>query len=423
MKYCTLLLLFFTAQIKAQTTIHDAIHDVSDVIVHDVFTAPATSRIYAYCTFAAYEAMAPGFTGFNSFAGKANGMPLMPQPDNKEKIDFEAAGILACYFTAQSFIFSEQLIEEKMDVYIATYQNQYPNKTLEPTIIYAKNIASKIETWSHSDNYISTRPLPRYTLINEPYAWQPTGPDFADANEPYWGKLRPFFIDSTTMHLIDKPLEFSIQKDSPFYNDAFEVYQTTNNLTAEQKQIADFWDDNPYAVTYVGHMQYALKKISPAGHWLNIAGIVLQQQHFSSIQSAYVYALLAATNADAIIACWDAKYTFNLMRPETYIKTYIDPAWQPYLTTPPFPEYSSGHSTVSAASATILTYCIGDNLLFTDSIESAYGIAPRTFNSFHKAAEEAGISRLYGGIHFRTAMQNGAKHGEQIALYIIQKTK
>ena len=421
MKYIVVLFIFFTTSIRAQTNLHDAVDDVSEIIVHDVFSAPAASRIYAYCTIAAYETMQHGDDNYNSFFGKINALPEITFTENKKDIDFEAAGILACYFTAQYFVFSENLIQGKIDLFMSAYTKKYPEKSLNASILFAKKTTALIVEWSASDNYISSRPLPRYTLMEGASAWRPTGPDYADAIEPYWGTLRTFVINQEVTNNIAAPPVFSTDTNSQFYKEAYQVYATGNTLTTEQKNIAEFWDDNPFAVTYVGHMQYAKKKISPAGHWLDIAGTVMQQQQVSSIKSAYVYALTAITIADAFIACWKVKYNTHLLRPETYIKTYIDPNWTPYLVTPAFPEYSSGHSTISAASSIILTYCIGDNLGFIDDVESAYGLAPRRYNSFAEAANEASISRLYGGIHFFSALQSGVNHGNEIGQFILNK--
>ena len=421
MKYLLAILFFFTIKLNAQTTIHSAFKDVTDVIVHDVFSAPAAARIYAYTAIAAYEAMEQGYAQYSTFHGKLNEMPVMQMPEKANEIDFDAAGILACYFTAQHFIYSERILNEKIEMLINNYDYTKNIKDLNQTIVYAKSISESIIKWSQSDNYDATRLKTRYTLINEPFAWQPTGPDYENAVEPYWGELRTFVIDETTINNILPAPTFSTDTNSLFYKEALEVYSTINNLTAEQKAIADFWDDNPYSIAYVGHLQLGKKKISPAGHWLSIARTVMQNQEISSIKAAYIYALASLSMADAFIACWHIKYATNIVRPETYIKKYINPAWQPYIITPAFPEYSSGHSTISAACATILTYCIGDNLVFTDSILTAYGFAPRAFNSFNAAANEASVSRLYAGIHFHAALYNGATQGNAIGIFILGK--
>jgi hypothetical protein len=167
-------------------------------------------------------------------------------------------------------------------------------------------------------------------------------------------------------------------------------------------------------------MSIGLKKISPGGHWLGITGIISRQQGLDLSQSIRLHALVACTLHDAFISCWEAKYQINRVRPETIIRKYIDEKWQPLLQTPPFPEFPSGHSVISTAVADILTGLIG-NISFTDSVETYIGLPARTFNSFQEAAAEARVSRLYGGIHFRDAIEEGGREGAVLARLILEK--
>jgi hypothetical protein len=164
---------------------------------------------------------------------------------------------------------------------------------------------------------------------------------------------------------------------------------------------------------------YATKKISPNGHWMNITRLACKKINASAIQSAEAYACLAVAMADCFISCWDEKYRSNVIRPETYINKYIDPDWMPLLQTPPFPEYTSGHSVVSTAAAIMLTKLLGENFSFSDSSEVEFGLAPRQFKSFSQAANEAAISRLYGGIHYMPSIVNGQAEGRQIGEFVL----
>jgi hypothetical protein len=139
--------------------------------------------------------------------------------------------------------------------------------------------------------------------------------------------------------------------------------------------------------------------------------------------SAEAYVKVACALADGFIACWDAKYKHNLIRPESYINQYIDPEWAPLIQTPPFPEHTSGHSAVSAAAATVLTNLYGDNFAFSDSTETEFGIPPRSFNSFQEAASQVGLSRLYGGIHYRRGNEAGLKCGRQVGQFVFEQVK
>ncbi len=193
--------------------------------------------------------------------------------------------------------------------------------------------------------------------------------------------------------------------------------------TKEQNEIANFWDCNPFKVNIKGHVMYATKKISPNGHWMNITRLVCNKAGADALQSAEAYACLSVALADCFISCLDEKFRSKVVRPETYINQYIDVDWVPTLQTPPFPEYTSGHSVISAAASVVLTKLFGDHFSFTDSTESEFDLPVRSFTSFKQAAKEAAISRFYGGIHYMPAINNGLSEGEKIGLFITKKVK
>jgi membrane-associated phospholipid phosphatase len=201
-----------------------------------------------------------------------------------------------------------------------------------------------------------------------------------------------------------------------------EVISTGKNLTDEQKHIADFWDDNPFKMNVVGHVNFATKKFSPPGHWMNIVGIGAKAAHadFNTTVAAYAHTSIALF--DAFISCWDEKYRSNYVRPETEINK-IDENWSPYIQTPPFPSYTSGHATNSAAAAEVMTAWFGDKLSFTDTSLLEFGIQNREIKSFRAAAQEAALSRLYGGIHYRFDNDNGAAAGKQLGEFIVARIK
>jgi hypothetical protein len=243
------------------------------------------------------------------------------------------------------------------------------------------------------------------------------------AVEPHWNKMRSFFLDSANQFLPPPPTPFSTDKNSDFYKEALAVRDVAVALTEEQKNLANFWDCNPFKMNVNGHVMFASKKISPGGHWMNIARLACRKISANPIQSLEAYACLAITLADAFISCWDEKYRSQVIRPETYINKYIDPSWMPLLQTPPFPEYTSGHSVVSSASAIMMTKIFGDNFSFADSTELEFGIPVRSFTSFRQAAEEAAISRFYGGIHYMPAIKNGFVEGTDLGNYMIRKLR
>jgi hypothetical protein len=172
-----------------------------------------------------------------------------------------------------------------------------------------------------------------------------------------------------------------------------------------------------------GHVMFASKKMTPGGHWLAIAETVTRKKKLAMMPTVEAYALTSFAVSDGFISCWDEKYRSNMIRPETVINKLIDPKWTPFLQTPPFPEYTSGHSVISAAAATVLTSLVGDNIAFTDSTELKYGHGVRSFKSFMDAADEASVSRLYGGIHYRSALDNGQMQGKKVGKWVLEQVK
>ena len=209
--------------------------------------------------------------------------------------------------------------------------------------------------------------------------------------------------------------------NSTFYKSMMIVKKVVDSLTPEQKHMADFWDDNSFKLNVVGHVMYATKKFSPAGHWMNIVGIIAKEKQadFETTVAAYTGTSIALF--ESFISCWDEKFRSNYTRPETAINKYVNPDWAPYLQTPPFPEYTSGHAVISAAAAEVMTHYFGDKVAYTDSSELEFGIPNRSFTSVRQAAKEAALSRVYGGIHFMHSCEVGTETGIRIGNHILQK--
>lgn len=404
--------------------IHGSVKQVTDVIVHDIFSPPVAARIYAYMSIAGYEAAIPADSKYVSLADQVNGLEPAPKPEAGKEYCYPLASVQAMLKVGRTLVFSE----DKMDVYYDSIMRFYrgtnmPDDVFERSVAYGTAVADHVMAWSSKDNYKQSRSFPKYSIEDDPATWKPTPPAYMDAVEPHWNKIRCFAIDSARQFLPASPTPFSINTKSRFYKEAEEVYQMGKTLTDEQRQIAFFWDCNPFMMNVKGHVMFATKKISPGGHWMNITRVACKKANADFVQSTEAYARVAVALVDGFISCWDEKYRSRVIRPETYINQHIDEDWTPLLQTPPFPEYTSGHSVISGASAVTLTDLFGENFSFTDSTEIEFGLPARSFPSFAAAAEEAAISRMYGGIHYRPAIENGIVEGRALGEYIVKKLK
>lgn len=404
--------------------LHASVKRLTDVIVYDIFSPPVASRIYAYSALAMYEAVRFGEPQYPSLTAQLREFPAMPRPERGKAYDFLLAGARAFQVVAQKVTFSVdslKLFEQQLHARFRAAG--ISGEVFRNSLAFGDAIAAKVLERAAKDNYRESRGYPRYTVDRIAGSWQPTPPDYMDAIEPFWNSIRPMIMDTCDQFRPLPANKYDISKNSRFYNEMLEVYNTCRELSEEQRAIASFWDCNPYVMHHTGHAMFATKKITPGGHWMGISAIASRQAKVSYVRTAQAYALTAVTLLDAFISCWDEKYRSRVIRPQTVINQLIDPKWEPLLQTPPFPEYTSGHSVISSAAAVSLTRLYGDNFAFTDTTEVEYGAGQRSFRSFRQAAEEAAISRLYGGIHYRSAIENGLLQGAGLGSYIVQKIK
>ena len=408
--------------------LHRSLKQITDVIVHDIFSPPVAARIYGYSTIAAYEAMQPGYADYQSLAGQLNGLEPVPQPEAGQDYCYPLAGTRAMLIVGKALIFSE----DKIDQFEAGLMKEFeainmPKDVYDRSLARGEAVAKHILAYADKDNYKQTRTFPKFTVNDVSARWKPTPPDYMDAIEPHWNRIRPFTLDSAQQFIPPPPTPFNMtDKDSKFYQEAMEVYEVMK-VEGEEKEermaIAKFWDCNPYVSHHKGHVMFATKKITPGGHWMGIAQIACETDGADIMKSARAYALTAISLHDGFISCWDEKFRSELIRPETVINTYIDQEWLPVLQTPPFPEYTSGHSVISAAAATALTSVFGDNFSYTDTVEEEFGMPARKFNSFREASEEAAISRLYGGIHYSPACFIGVEQGKKVGAHVLSEVQ
>ena len=402
---------------------HASVDKITEVMVHDIFSPPVASRIYAYPNIAAYEIMALQNDQYTSLQGQLDGLGVIPEPKADAEINYRLSALIAHMELSKRLIFSEERVETYRDSLYQVWAGMNESE-FEASKDYGLEVAEFIAGWMDQDNYKQTRTMSKFTVdTDDPSRWQPTPPAYMEGIEPHWNKIRPFVIDSASQFRPAPPPPFSMEEGSDFYKEVKEVYDVSKEITekgdtSEEVAIAQFWDCNPYVSVNRGHLMFATKKISPGAHWIGITKIACRKADYNFDDSVFAYTKTSIAIADGFISCWDEKYRSNLIRPETLINEYMDDSWKPVLQTPPFPEYTSGHSVVSGAAAMALTSIFGENFAFDDDTELQYGLPVRSFNSFIEASEEAAISRMYGGIHYRAAVEVGIEQGQSLGRFV-----
>jgi hypothetical protein len=371
------------------------------------YTPPVASRAIGCAGLSLYEAIVAGMPGYASFSGIVIGLPALPTPGMDVAYHWPSVANSTLAAMARNlFPAAPTDLQEEISRLEASLTAGVPAGIRDRSIRRGSAIAAAIHDWSKSDGghegYLRNFPVD-YVPPTGPGQWVPTPPGFQRALQPTWGSNRLMALHDAADWDPGPPPSFSTAPDSAFFAEAMEVYNTVNDLTGEQLAIARFWSDDPGTTA------------TPPGHSLSILTQVLRSQDSSLATAAEAYAKLGIAVCDAFISCWHTKFEHNLLRPISYIRAYIDDGWgDPLpLTTPPFPEYTSGHSVQSGAAATVLTSLFG-TVPFTDRTHEQRGLPARSFASFDAAAEEAAISRLYGGIHYRAAIERGLDQGRWI---------
>lgn len=401
------------ASVGADKVMRDWYRLILELVRHTpTYSPPVASRAFGYLGVTAYEALAAGDTTMTSLAGQLNGLTRVPR--REEGVAYDEAVVMqaALASAAREFFGNTGPTGQRALKRMTEKLSSEVSAGLAPDLVarseaYGKSVTAHILAWSEGDGgaKIENMGFPlEFTLNKGPSHWVPTS--LINQQQlpllPKWGENRPFVMQSGNACPLPPPPAYSEENGSDFYKEAFEVYETVKNLTPEQRAVARFWSDDP------------MLSPTPPGHWMVIGLKILDDRKASAAEHADLLARLGVTLADAFIGCWHSKFEYDLLRPVTYIKRVIDPKWEPVLITPPFPEYPSGHSTQSGAAATVLTAFFGENFVFTDSTHEKDKLPNRSFKSFWDAAQEAGISRLYGGIHFRAAIDRGLDQGRCI---------
>lgn len=370
------------------------------------FSPPIASRAFGYMGVALYESLVGGMPGYQTLVGRLQGLETLPVPSG-EPLDWSAvANAALARMAMQMYGASDEHAAANLDAIDALEAQLAAELTSTSQVAarsaaYGRAVANAVFRWSLSDGgssgYSSNHPADYQPPIG-PGLWVPTPPANAAALQPHWGNVRTFMPSTATICDPPPPPVYSADPLSTAYRDALEVYTTVSAAVPEQRAIAAFWSDDPG------------KTPTPPGHAISIATQVLAQRGGSLALAAETYARLGIALADAFIACWRIKYLYNYLRPITYVHEQIDVEWTIPLVTPPFPEYPSGHSVMSGAAAEVLAGIFGA-VAFTDDTHAALGLPARSFSSFYDAAQEAAMSRLYGGIHYRSAIEQGLVQG------------
>ncbi|MFN8371481.1 MAG: vanadium-dependent haloperoxidase [Anaerolineae bacterium] len=381
---------------------------VYDRIFADSVSAPAASRLYGYMTITLYAAAFPGMPGNNSLAGQLNGLTELPVPAEDAVYDWDASvdaalkAVLSGLFAASAD--SVAAYSDLYDAHIAAREAATSAEVVARSVAFGEATGAALLAWIATDGF-AERSTDYVVPTDDPSTWVPLNEN-QRAVEPQWGTIRTTVLEDPTICDVPNDVPFSAEENSVFYAQAMEVMVVGQNLTDEQRQIAEYWIDTPG------------QSGTPAGHWVHIVEDLIIQEGFTLENAAELYAMTGTTLMDSFIATWNYKYRFPQIRPLTYINQHINPRWQTYLQTPGFPEYPSGHSVVSGAAATVMTSYFGGPRAFTNTNITPSGEVTRSFTSFWSAANEAAISRMYGGIHFRAAIENGVEMGRCIGNYI-----
>ncbi|HJW28651.1 MAG TPA: vanadium-dependent haloperoxidase, partial [Saprospiraceae bacterium] len=345
---------------------------------------------------------------------------LLPGFPVKRQFNMEIA-LNECYATILSKFFMtapENLKQERVDLHqrwLKSLSRGTDSITLKTSMAYGRNIADAVYDWSSTDslgyeanhhNYDRN-----YFPPGGPGKWVPSVDFPMPALLPYWGKVRPFIIKPD--QYIAAPLpEFTTAPDGPYQLQALELVALSRPLSEENKWIAEFWNDDRPGLTF-----------SPAGHWLAITNQVIEKEQPPVEKALETYLKVGFALADAMIACFNAKYIYNLERPETYIQENIDKTWKPFSPSPPFPSYPSGHAMIGAAAAAVLTDLYGSNYKMTDRSHmhlKEFKVKPRKFNSFQEMCRENAISRVFLGVHWRFDCEEGLRLGDMIGKQVAQ---
>lgn len=414
----TLLTLLFTGfALTAQDASEypcTVVNDHSELLLEMVkttpgFTPPVAARAFGYIGLTLYESVQPGMPANSSFDGILNELDNVPQPEDATILHWPTvannsiASVVELLFSNAS---DDNLATLNMikDNYNAEFSAEISADSFNESVAYGEAVANHIYNYSMTDGghngQLSNFPA-EFVPASGPGLWEPLPGQMA--LQPYWGSNRAFVAANNDPSVLPVYLpEFSTDESSDFYAYAFETYEAVNNATTDQINIAQWWADGANTIT-------------PPGHSISLMAQTLEETEAKLDEAALVFSLLGMSLSDAFLACWESKYIHNVLRPIHYIHDHIDAGWATTVGTPPFPEYVSGHSSQSGAMGAIMTHFFGEDYAFSDDTYAGEFGESRSFDSFWHAANEAAVSRLYGGIHYTFSNDEGLYLGERVA--------
>ena len=382
-----------------------------DVVWHEGSTPTNAARIYGYLAVAMYESVAPASSSLRSLAGQLTGLKPLPRTPSART---DPVCVLAAAVRTVTDHLLRSTSPQARQYLAAVFAHQIEARRaagVSPGVVSASVehgvlLGRSLVAWIAADGHAGTVGRTYTPPVGESL-WRPSPPIFGEAVEPYWSEVRPMVLRRADEVVPVAHVPYSANEGSAFSEQARATYQAGLALTQAQRQTAMFWRDNPHSSGL------------PAGHWMQITRQMCEQQGLSLTNSVEAYVRAGVALHDAFLNCWTWKYRYNLIRPVDYVHEHIAPQWKTWVDTPQFPEYTSGHSVGSAAAATVLTDLFG-NLAFTDT-NTVPDWGTRQFGSFRQAADEAAISRLYGGIHYPMGIDFGIKQGDEVGAIVVER--
>ena len=386
------------------------------VVAAEGLTPPAAARAYAYCAVAMYEAVLPGMPRYRSLAGQLAALGPAPVLPPQLALDLPTTLAAATMVTAQQVLPSTRpgtalALTDRFDSDLAARRAAgVPQPTLQASVAFGRAVGEHVARWAATDGAAQARGLP-YAPPVGPGLWEPTPPNFGRAVEPHCHLVRTMVLHSADEVAPQRPVPFSADPGSDFAEQARTTYRQSFVNTDEMRDIARFWTDNP---TFSG---------MPAGHWMHLAVQAAEQHGLRLDLTVEALARTGVALHDAFVNCWTWKYRYNLIRPVSYVRHHLDPAWSTWVNTPQFPEYTSGHSVGSRAASTVLTGLLGRLAVDDTTLATTAGIGQRTrhYRDFHAAADTAAASRLYGGIHYPMGIQAGKDQGDAVGALVVRR--